>query len=53
LVCHLEPKAGQIEIRCSKHVISYYLSGITATLVSSLPTFVNTRIDRLYRVEKT
>jgi hypothetical protein len=35
-------KGGQIEIRFPKHIISYYLSGVTQPLIGPLPTFVST-----------
>jgi hypothetical protein len=40
-VRHHAPTAGQIEVRFSKHVISY-LSGVTPALVGPFPTFVST-----------
>jgi hypothetical protein len=40
-VRHLAPTASQIEVRYSKHIIGC-LSGATAALVGSLPTFVST-----------
>jgi hypothetical protein len=41
LVRYLAPKAGQIDVRSSKHVIGYDLSSITPALVGPLPTFVS------------
>jgi hypothetical protein len=41
LVRHHAPTAGQIEVRSSKHVISY-LTGVTPTFVGLSPKFVST-----------